>query len=129
MARSLSQFAADLRNLPRAVALRVTEAAAPVLTELAKETFDASETPDGESWKPGERGQKVTLKKSGDLSKYIRYVAIGTKLRVALGVKYAKYQIGKRPVFPKQGGDLPKAYTEALQRVAVRVVKEALGQR
>lgn len=110
------------------IAIKITEAAAPVLTAIAMETFDAGESPYGDSWKPGEKGQKITMRKTGDLARYIRYVAIGTKLRVALGVKYAKYQIGRRPVFPRQGGDLPQPYVEALQRVAVRVVKEELNR-
>jgi len=126
--KSLAQFSQDLRRLPRVVAQKVAAAAAPVLTELAKSTFDASEDAYGIDWAPGARGQKVTLRRSGDLATYIRYVAIGTKLRVALGVKYAKYQVGKRPVFPKQHGELPDAYVQALQRTAVRVVKEEMGQ-
>ena len=55
-----------------------------------------------------------------------KYVAIGSLLRVALGVAYAKYQVGKRPVFPKQGKPLPQPYVEALQRIAVRVVREEM---
>jgi hypothetical protein len=123
--RTLAQFAQDLRRLPRVVALKVCEAAAPVLTDIAMQTFNAGETPYGLAWAPGEHGQKVTLRKTGDLAKYIRYVAIGTRLRVALGVKYAKYQIGKRPIFPRQD-ELPPAYLEALHRVAVTVVREEL---
>lgn len=124
--KSLRQFSQDLRRLPRVVAIRVAEVAAPVLTDLAAKTFDASETPYGEAWKLNKKGQRVTLRKSGDLSRYIKYVAIGTRLRVALGVKYARYQIGRRPVFPRQDGALPDTYVQALERTAVRVVKEEL---
>lgn len=126
--KSLSEFANDLRRLPKVVAIRVAEECAPVLTSLAKATFDASEDAYGRSWRPGKGGQRVTLKKSGDLERTLRYVAIGTKLRVALGTKYAKYQIGKRPVFPRQGGELPEEYSRALQRTAVRVVREELAK-
>lgn len=125
--KSLQQFSQDLRRLPRVVALRVAEAAAPAITELATTTFDASETPYGASWPKGKKGQTITLKKTGDLARRIKYVAIGTRLRVALGVAYAKYQIGKRPVFPRQAGELPPSYVQALQRTAVRIVREELG--
>lgn len=128
MPRSLSQFANDLRRLSRVVAIRVAEEAAPELTKLAAATFDESENPYGLNWAPGAQGQRVTLRKTGALARFIRYVAIGTKLRVALGVPYAKYQIGKRPVFPRQDGDLPTAYVQTLQRTAVRVVREELGR-
>lgn len=124
--KSLAQFAQDLRRLPRVVAIRVTEAAAPALTELAAKTFDASENAYGQAWKPGTKGQRVTLRKSGDLARYIKYVAIGTRLRVALGVRYAKYQVGKRPIFPRQNTTLPDSYVQTLERTAVRVIKEEL---
>ena len=126
--KSLAQFSADLRRLPKVVAIKVAEAAAPVITELAKSTFDASETPEGAAWKLGKKGQKVTLRKSGRLVRDIRYVPIGSRLRVALGVDYARFQIGRRPVFPRQSGSLPPAYVEALQKVAVRIVREELGK-
>jgi hypothetical protein len=124
--RSLSQFASDLKRLPRVVAIRVAEESAPILTALAKETFDAGENAYGNTWKEGKKGQRVTLRKTGALASFLRYVAIGSKLRVALGTKYAKYQIGKRPVFPRQNGELPVSYSQALQRTAVRVVREEL---
>ena len=61
-------------------------------------------------------------------ARQIRYVAIGTKLRVALGVAYAKFQIGRRPVFPTQGGTLPVEYSRTLQRTAVDVVRAEMGR-
>lgn len=126
---SLSKFTADLRRLPRVVAQKVAAAAAPAITSLALATFDAGENAYGSTWAPGEQGQKVTLRKSGALERAVHYVAIGTKLRVALGVPYAKYQIGKRPVFPSQGGVLPVDYVRALQRVAVDVCRAEMGAR
>jgi len=128
VSRSLRQFSEDLKRLPKVVAFKVAERAAPIITALAKETFDASETPEGKSWTPGKTGKTITLRKTGALEKFIKYVAIGSKLRVSLGVPYAKFQVGKRPVFPRQGGDLPPAYTRALERVAVAVVKEEMGR-
>lgn len=124
---SLKNFTAKLRELPRTIAIKVAEAAAPALTRAARETFEASEDAFGGSWSPGSKGQRVTLKKSGSLAKYIRYVAVGTKLRVALGVSYARYQIGRRPIFPKQGDPLPTAYVAALRETTIRVARAALG--
>lgn len=124
--KSLSQFAKDLRRLPTVVAQKIATEAAPAITALAEKSFGGSETPYGAKWPAGKKGQIVTLIKSGALKGYIRYVAIGTRLRVALGVRYAKYQIGKRPVYPKQFGDLPDEYVRTLERIAVRVVKAEL---
>lgn len=125
---SLAKFAADLRRLPRVVAQRVCEEAAPKITALGRETFGASEDAYGAAWKLGAEGQTVTLRKSGALARALYYVAIGTKLRVALGVPYAKFQIGRRPVFPTQGNVLPEAYQSTLSRTAVEVVRQELGR-
>ncbi len=125
---SLKDFADKLRNLPRVVAIKVAAAAAPALTEAALSTFNAGEDAYGVGWAPGSEGQKITLKKSGNLAKYVHFVSVGTKLRVALGVKYAKYQVGKRPITPRQGEPLPKAYADALKASADAVIRAELAQ-
>ena len=122
---SLAKFSEDLRRLPRVVAQKVAAKAAPALTATAQRSFAQSEDPYGLPWAPGFDGRDVTLRKSGRLRAKVVYVAIGTKLRVALGVPYAKYQIGKRPVFPRQ---LPEDYSRALERAAVDVCREELGR-
>lgn len=124
---SLAKFSRDLQRLPRVVAQKVASEAAPELTKLAKETFARGENAYGDTWAPSVDGEKVTLRQSGDLEKKVYYVAIGTKLRVALGVPHAKYQIGKRPVFPRQGSKLPLAYVGKLDEVTQRVCREELG--
>jgi hypothetical protein len=116
-----------LRRLPKVVALKVAEEAAPELSKTAAQTFDAGADPYGFTWRPGVDGQKITLHKSGDLRRFVKYVAIGTRLRIALGVRYAKYQIGKRLVFPRHVGGLPDPYVQTLQRVAARVVRREMG--
>lgn len=125
---SLKDFSARLRKLPQVVANKVAAAAAPALTDVAMSTFNASQNAYGESWVPGAEGQTITLNQSGTLAKHISYVAIGSKLRVALGVPYAKYQVGRRPVFPKQGDPLPQAYAAVLESTTARVIYEELGQ-
>ncbi len=112
---SLKKFSERLRSLPKVAAGRVAAAAAPALTAVARASFAVSETPYGLAWAPGSEGQRVTLKKSGDLEKKLYYVAIGTLLRVLLGVAHAKFQVGKRPVFPTQGAPLPPDYLAALK--------------
>lgn len=124
--KSLAQFANDLRALPRAVALKVAARAAPRITKLAEQTFDAGESPYGVAWDPSVDGKRVTLRKSGALFKFIRYVPAGAKLRVVLGVPYAKYQVGKRAVYPRQDSPLPNDYVDALKAAAAEVIKEEL---
>lgn len=123
---SLKKFAASLRELPRVVGHRVAAECAPVLTALVIETSRASEDAYGAAWAPGESGQVVTLRKTGTLLSGVRYVAIGQRLRLALTTKYAKYQVGRRPVAPKPGEPLPPAYARALRDTSRRVIREAL---
>lgn len=128
MIASLQKFSQDLRRLPRVVAQAVAAAAAPEISKLAKTSFEASRDPYGVPWAPSVvSGDRVTLDETGAMKRHIHYVAIGTKLRVALGVAYAKYQIGKRPVFPRQGGELPAEYSRTLARVAVDVVRREMA--
>jgi hypothetical protein len=122
----LRKFEQALRELPRTAGIKIAAAAAPALSSLARQTFDAGEDAYGNTWAPGARGQPITLRKTGALEQYAaQYVAIGTRLRVALGVAYAKYQIGKRPVFPR--GTLPTAYREVLAKAAKSIIGAALG--
>lgn len=127
---SLQKFAADLRRLgSQETANKIAAAAAPVLTALVQETFAAGENAYGLTWAPGAEGQHITLRgKTSDLFKGLVYRATGSKLRLQLSVRYAKYQVGKRPVTPAQGAPLPVAYSEALTRTAVKVIKEELGR-
>ena len=124
---SLKRFSEGLKDLPRVVAAKVAEAAAPAITALALETFDARTDPYGVPWIPGVDGEQITLDKTGAMKRQIRYVAIGSKLRVALGVPYAKFQISKRPIFPKQAGALPVDYIETLSESASDAIREGLG--
>jgi hypothetical protein len=123
---SLRKFSENLRGLSKTLGIEVAQRAAGEITVLAQRTFSQSEDAYGVPWTPGFDGRDVTLRKSGVLASTIRYVAIGTKLRVALGVPYAKYQVGKRPVFPTQDGVLPATYSRTLERVTREVAAESL---
>jgi len=125
--QSLKDFSAKLLALPRVVAIKVAEAAAPALTDAARATFDAGQDAYGDTWAIREDGTRATLKKSGALASKIQYVATGTRLRVALGTSYAKYVLGKRPALPRQGAALPVAYVDALRRTAAEVIRAELG--
>ncbi len=125
---TLAQFSASLRRLPTVVAQKVAAEAAPVLTAMVRQTFEAGTDAFGGSWKIRADGTRATLRKSGDLARHIKYVAIGTKVRIALGVAYARYQIGTRPVAPKQGEGLPVAYARELSRITADVCRAEIGR-
>lgn len=112
--QSLAKFSSNLRALPRVVGQKVAAAAAPALTDVANGTFAAGENAYGATWEPKKDGSKATLDVTGGIKRGIYYVAIGTVLRVRLAVDYARYQVGRRPVFPTQGSALPTSYVNAL---------------
>jgi hypothetical protein len=124
---SLKDLAAKLRTLPKTVAIKVPEKVAPSITGLGQSTFAQSEDAYGVPWAPAVDGSEVTLVDTGALRRTLRYVPIGTRLRCALGVPYAKYQIGKRPVFPRQGAPLPADYVAAINTATGDAVRESLG--
>ena len=115
MSTSIHKFAQGLRELPRLVANRAATLAAERLTEVARGTFERSENAYGRSWILSSKGERVTLRDTGSLARTIRYKAIGTRIRVELGTRYAKYQVGRRPIFPTQTSALPPAYVAALK--------------
>jgi len=120
---TLARFSAKLSAFPRVIANKVAAAAAPALTAVAQGTFSAGETAYGVGWQPKVDGDRATLNVTGSLARGIQYVAIGTLLRVRLAVDYAKYQVGKRPVFPTQGSPLPAVYRNALAQAAADVIR------
>lgn len=123
---TLTRFSASLRALPIKVAQQVAAKAAPVISQFAKDAFDGSKDPYGAPWAPAVNGEVVTLRETGALERFVHYVAIGTKLRVALGVPYAKFQIGRRPIFPRYGL-LPATYSQALEQISQNSAKEILN--
>lgn len=125
--KSLAAFSQRLLTLAPRVGIAVAAAVAPALTELALATFSAGENAYGTAWIPREDGGRASLRQSGKLVEGVRYTAIGTKLRVVLGVPYAKYQIGRRPVFPTQGAPLPVAYRALLKRVSAATVAKHMS--
>lgn len=125
---TMRSFALNLRALPKVLAQSVAKVVAPTITALGRATFSAGQNPYGDTWAHGSEGQRITLRRSGALLSNIRYVAIGTKVRVALGVKYAKYQIGKRLVFPRYDGSLPVEYVRELDSAIRDVARTELSK-
>ncbi len=121
----LRKFAKGLETVSTELGHRTATASAEKITELGRETFDAGQDAYGTPWALGADGEPVDLEESGALKSKLSYTAVGRKLRSALGVSYAKYQIGKRPVYPR--GALPASYVEALSKVAADEARKALG--
>jgi hypothetical protein len=124
---ALSRLSASLRKMPFWVGRETARRVAPVITDLARSTYRSQSDPYGTPWQPGADGKTVDLVQSGAMFDKVRYVAIGTILRVALGVQYARYQIGKRRVFPTQGSPLPLAWQNAIAREANAAIAQEMA--
>jgi len=122
----LRELERGLRDLPRTLAIKVAARSASAITDLARATFAAGENAYGDPWESGAHGERVSLHRSGKLAAGVAYIAIGTKLRAKLGPSYAKYQIGKRPVFPRAGAHLPIAYVGTLRAKAGEIIRADL---
>ena len=125
---SLRAFAKSLKRLPSVLGHRVAREAAPVLTSLLVSTFDAGENAYGIAWDAGSKGERITLVRSGSTKRGLRFVAIGAKLRVALATRWAKYQVGKRPVTPAPGAALPSSFRDTLEQLTSSLAREELAQ-
>ncbi len=117
---TLTKLSEQLRGLSRELGHKIAAESADEITRLARETFDAGQDADGIPWRESSvDGRKVDLRETDALRDGLSYKAIGLKLRAALGVGYAKYQVGKRPVFPR--GALPPRYVRALSEISRRL--------
>jgi hypothetical protein len=109
----LRDIARNLGEMPQVVRNRVAARAAEAITDLALSSFDAGQTPFGDAWAPGDDGRDVDLYKSGALRGSLRFVASGSRVRCAMGVKHARYQVGKRRVLPAPGQTMPDSWRAA----------------
>lgn len=112
----LRDLAKRLQAIPTTVAQNVARAVAPELTSVARADFDAGRTAYGAARPLGKGGQALSLVKSGITQGSIRFVDIGTRVRVALGTRYAKYLVGKYKILPS--GSLPRAWSDAIRAIA-----------
>jgi len=119
---------ARLARLP-AVNARVAQRAAPALSAIAREHYDAGESVYGDPFGVGSQGTPIDLKESGSLrAKALQYEAIGTKVRASVGaVKHARYQL-KHGILPRPG-QLPQEMQTAIAEIAEDELHRAMEGR
>jgi hypothetical protein len=117
--RRLKDLAARLRALPKTAAIKVAAKSAPAITALAQSAYDGGTTVYGGARPSGKSGA-LSLVATGRTRATLRFVAVGSIVRVALGTRYARFLIGKYGILPM--ATLPTAWGEALGRVSVEVL-------
>jgi hypothetical protein len=122
--RDLRAFAKGLRALPRVAAVKVAQRAAASLTGALTGSFDSGLTAYDEPRPLGSRGNRLTLRQTGRLRSLLRMVYDGsTRLRAALTVPYARYQI-RFGVLPRGGDAMPAKWSRLLERDTGAVIGE-----
>lgn len=116
--RTLKRFAQSLQQLPTRITSKIAERSAPAITTALQTTFAAGTDPYGQPWAPGADGKPVDLVESGKLRGTLSFYPIGRRIVAKLGVKYAKFQVGRRRVLPPGGRPLPVAWSEQLAEIA-----------
>lgn len=101
---TLRQLRNGLEALPAQLAVAVAADVAPALTRAARASYDAGEdvygNPRPTSVAKGKEGNLLTLVESGATRDGLRFVADGTRVRVPLPTRWAKYLIGKFRILP-----------------------------
>ena len=124
--RTIANLRKLISTLPKVLEQRAAAASVDAINAESMRTFDAGEMPSTMAWPESDvTGKPVHLVRRGELRRLIKYRATGTIIACDASVlRYAKYQIGKRPVFPRRGAVLPAAWREALDRAIKPIIRE-----
>lgn len=101
------------------VAAPIAKKIAPIYSAFAQESFDAQQSPYGDSWDAGASGEPVDLVETGKLRNVaVKYSSAGRQVFTnTSAVKYARYHIN-RGLFPRSKA-LPAKWFEAIKQAAV----------
>jgi hypothetical protein len=112
---ALTEFKRKLGALPLSLAHDVAQRAAPSLTRLSNQAYDAGMKVYGEARPLGVDGKSLSLVKSGDTRAKVRFVTEGRIVRCSIPLKYARYLIGKYGILPN--GHMPVKWERELDRL------------
>jgi hypothetical protein len=104
-----------------AVGELIAKEAAGVITEKLQASFDSGVTPYGDDRPDGFYGP-VALVETGNTRAFMRFGAVGRRIRCVLGSRYSKYLIGRFRILPQGGQKIPFPWAEALAEIAGRVL-------
>jgi hypothetical protein len=97
---TLNRLKKNLRQMPVSMAHDVAQRTAPSVTSLTTIAFNSGRTVYGDARPRGVDGRALTLRRTGNTERTIRFVANGRIVRCVLGPKYARFLVGKYQVLP-----------------------------
>lgn len=105
-----------LRKLPRTLASKVAERAAPSMTDLTQTAYGGSTDVYGTPRPKSDVDRSdLDLYRTGDARRALTFANEGTIVRVRFGTDYTKYLVGKYRVLPN--GPLPAKWRATLDGI------------
>lgn len=105
-------------------AIQIASEGSSALTGQTQGFFRAGKTVYGDSRPAGKSGP-LSLYRTGATARMLQFVAIGTRLRAALGTEYARYLI-RYGILPNSRAAIPVSFRRALDEIAARVIGGSL---
>lgn len=119
-ARSIESLKKALRKAPITVAARIASRAAPVISGLAGDAYDAGMTVYGRPRPLSVEGKPLDLERTGDSRRAMAFIATGRDIRTARLPRYTKFLIGRYDILPN--GPLPQGWRERITQIAAEVL-------
>lgn len=117
---SMNRLKRAIKDLPLRIRSAVAKDAAEVMNMELRSDFASGRTVYDTPRPLSVQGKPLTLVKTGKTREALSFVVIGTILRAQLGMKYARYLVGKYAILPMS---LPAAWRAKLQQI-VREYRE-----
>lgn len=119
--RTLGALKRALRNMPITVSARIAERAAPEISSLAGDAYDAGRTVYGSPRPRSVNGGELSLDKTGASRRAMRFIPTGRDIRTPRFPSHTRYLIGKYDVLPN--GPLPAEWRERFTSIAAEVLR------
>lgn len=120
--RSLQSLRRVLAKLPLTVSANIARRAAPVVSALARESYDSGRTAYGLTRPKGVDGDALDLVRTGASRRAAQFTAEGTQMRTHVLPRYTKYLIARFQILPNGKAPLPPAWQALLRETAAQVL-------
>jgi len=115
---TLRKLAKSIQHKPLVAQQNIAARVAPIITQLAGQSYDSGQTVYGDARPSGVHGNRLSLMKTGKTRPTVFFKAVGTIVRAVLGTKWSKYLIGKYKILPIGNADMPFLWRLAIRRIA-----------
>jgi hypothetical protein len=109
--------------MPRVAAIEIAKRAAPALTRIMLQSFDAGQTVFGAARPLGTQGNILSLVVTGKARAWLHFNNDGgSRIRAVLPIPYGKYLVGKYTIMPIGNQGMPIKWRMTLDTLAAEVL-------